>query len=60
MNEKLEPLEEIGKDIFDLTSKFAEIVDKDSERGRVIFQALTKLSVEVNEMHLNTIKNEEL
>ena len=60
MKEKLTLLEEIAENIFDLTAKFKEIVPKDSERGRVIFQALTKLSIEVNDIHLKTIKKERL
>ena len=59
MKEKLEPLEEITKDILALAAKCEKIIPSDTEDSRVVNQALLKLSARIHEMTLKTINKEE-
>jgi len=58
MKEKLEPLEEISSDIFELTQKCAATIFPNTEDSRVVNQALRKLSTRINEIHLRIINEE--
>ena len=60
MKEKLEPLEGISKDIFDLTKKCTEVIPQGTEDSKVVNQALLKLSTRINDMHLEIVNKEEL
>ena len=60
MKEKREALEKLNADIFALTAKCAEIIPQNTEDWKVVNQSLTKLSTVVNNMHLETFKEEEL
>jgi len=60
MKEKLEPLEEISKNIFDLTKKCTKVIPQGTEDSKVVNQCLTKLSTRINDMHLEIVNKEEL
>ena len=60
MKEKREALEQLNKEILNLTKKCTKVIPQDTEDSRVANQVLTKLSALVNDIHLNTFKEEEL
>ena len=58
MKEKLEPLENLAKNIKAIAADCTELIDKNSEDGKVVFQSLTKLDISVHSIYLETLKKQ--